>query len=197
MLMKNAINKILEINGIVKSLDPALQERASDVLLKMAFGNLIQETTRASASRKHAQKIGIKRSDAIAKRPAFFNGHEHDRLKDNVHLIVAWLYSRYGLFPVETKLVRETAERMGLLIPNRPDNTMRQAKCRGKSLYQHIGRGWQLTPLGERYVHQRYKVKRGRSAFNEEALFSKSLEDCQPNKEDVDKVELEPSIAKA
>ena len=41
--MKHAVNKLLEINGIIKSLDPALQERASDVLLRMAFGNVLNE----------------------------------------------------------------------------------------------------------------------------------------------------------
>ncbi len=195
--MKNAINKILEINGIVKSLDPALQERASDILLKMAFGNLVQDNDQASTSKNRPQKFGISRTNATINRPVFFNGYEHDRLKDNVHLIVAWLYSRYGLFPVGTKLVRETADRIGLPIPNRPDNTMRQAKCKGQSLYQHIGRGWQLTPLGERYLHQRYEVKRGRSVFNEETLFSESLDDCQPNNGDVDTLTSDNSIAKA
>jgi hypothetical protein len=74
---------------------------------------------------------------------------------------------------------------------------MRQAKCKGQSLYQHIGRGWQLTALGERYLHQRYEVKRGRSIFNEETLFSESLDDCQPNNGDADTLTLDNSIAKA
>ena len=105
-------------------------------------------------------------------------------------MIVAWFYSRFGLFPVETKLVRETADHMGLVIPNRPDNTMRQAKCKGQTLYKHVGGGWQLTPLGERYVQQRYEVKRGNAIFKEEAVFEDVLVDCQPNKEDADEVAL-------
>ncbi|NCG09447.1 MAG: hypothetical protein GWO81_07800 [Verrucomicrobia bacterium] len=57
--MKNAINKILEINGIVKSLNPALQERASDVLIKMAFGNLLQEANRTAVPKKRSPKLEL------------------------------------------------------------------------------------------------------------------------------------------
>jgi hypothetical protein len=176
--MKNAISKILEINGIVKSLNPSLREHASDVLIRMAFGDLAQDTEKTGSLKKgRTRKFELAHANAIIKRPAFFNGHEHDRLKDNVHLIVAWLYSRFGVFPIETKLLRQTAERIGLQVPNRPDNTMRQAKCKGQYLYQHVGKGWQLTALGERYVQHQYEVKLGKSIFNEETLFDELMED--------------------
>lgn len=173
--MKHAVNKILEINNIIKSLDPALQEKASEVLINMAFGNANREAQvlgRAKQAQSSAsKKFNFFNEEKLIDRPEFFKGHAHDRLKDNVHLIVAWLYSRYGIFSVETKIVRETARRVGLPIPNRPDNTMRQAKCKGQALYQHEGRGWQLTGLGERYVQQRYDVKCGNNTYNEEAVF--------------------------
>lgn len=172
--MKNAVNIILEINGIIKSLDPALQERASDVLLRMAFGNILSTQNSRGSTKSQSQylkKFNVFDSKIPLDRPDFFAGHEHDRLKDNVHLIIAWLYSIYGLFPVETKLVRETAFQVGLLIPNRPDNTMRQAKCKGQSLYEHIGRGWQLSALGERYIQQRYEVTPGEATFDPESVF--------------------------
>lgn len=182
--MKNAVNKILEINGIIKSLDPALQERASDVLLKMAFGNILDlPNSRESAK---SQSRNLKKLNALdgkipIERPQFFAGHEHDRLKDNVHLIVAWLYSIYGLFPVETKLMRQTAAQVNLMIPNRPDNTMRQAKCKGHALYEHVGRGWQLSNLGERYVQQRYGVMPGEAGFDADSVIDNLIADCRPN----------------
>ncbi len=182
--MKNAVNKILEINGIIKSLDPALQERASEVLLRMAFGNVL--TTPNSRDNVKLHSRNLKKINAFSHkvplvRPEFFSGHEHDRLKDNVHLIVAWLYSIYGLFPIETRLVRETALQVGLMIPNRPDNTMRQAKCKGHSLYEHVGRGWQLSTLGERYIQQRYEVKPGKAPFDIESIYDDLIYHCQPH----------------
>ena len=172
--MKNAVNKILEINGVIKSLEPALQEPASDVLLSLAFGDILNEPNDQESVKIHPEKL--RNLNALGgkiaiERPEFFEGHEHDRLKDNVHLIVAWFYSIYGLFPIETKLVRETAVQVGLMIPNRPDNTMRQAKCKGHSLYDHVGRGWQLSALGERYVQQRYEVKPGNNTFDNESVY--------------------------
>lgn len=182
--MKNAVNKILEINGIIKSLDPALQERASEVLLKMAFGNILDVSNGQDSEKINS--LASKKCNAYGGKvpiecPQFFVGHEHDRLKDNVHLIVAWLYSIYGVFPVETKLIRETAAQVGLIIPNRPDNTMRQAKCKGHSLYDHVGRGWQLTTLGERYVRQRYEVKPGDAIFDADSVFDNLTADYRSN----------------
>lgn len=181
--MKHAVNKLIEINGIIKSLDPALQERASDVLLRLAFGNILNEPQFRRSTKLGGLNTNLDpfQSSVPTERPDFFVGHEHDRLKDNVHLIVAWLYSVYGLFPIETKLIRETASRIGLIIPNRPDNTMRQAKCKGQQLYDHVGRGWQLSALGERYVQQRYEVKPGKTPYDGESALDNLLDDCKPN----------------
>lgn len=172
--MKNAVSKILEINEIVKTLDESIQERASDILLRIAFEDHFKHLPSFAikdSSNNLTENSGIlKQSLPVVDRPVFFEGHEHDRLKDNVHLIVAWLYSKHGVMPVETKFLRVTAERVGLAVPNRPDNTMRQAKCKSQSLYEHVGRGWQLTELGERYIQQRYGVQKGTLPLDEKRL---------------------------
>jgi hypothetical protein len=172
--MKNAVSKILEINKIVKTLDVSLQERASDILLRIAFEDHFKYLQSFTGKDRSLDLSGnsslLNNKLPIVDRPAFFEGHEHDRLKDNVHLIVAWLYSKYGLMPVETKFLRMTAQRVGLAVPNRPDNTMRQAKCKSQSLYKHVGRGWQLTELGERYIQHRYGVKKGTLPFDQANL---------------------------
>jgi hypothetical protein len=181
--MKNAVSKILEINEIVKTLDVSLQERASDILLRIAFEDHfkhLQSFVGKDLSKDLSGSLSLlNKKLPIVERPVFFEGHEHDRLKDNVHLIVAWLYSKHGVLPVETKFLRMTAQRVGLAVPNRPDNTMRQAKCKGHSLYKHIGRGWQLTELGERYIQQRYGVKKGTLPMGETNLLDEivTLED--------------------
>lgn len=183
--MKNAVNKLLEINTIIKSLDPALQKKASEVLINMAFGDVATNAQCTNRSRRvhfnESQEFSFVHEELPVDRPQFFNHHLHNRLKDNVHLIVAWLYAHYGLFSVETKIVRKTAKRIGLLIPNRPDNTMRQAKCKGQPLYEHVERGWQLTPLGEQFVQQRYDVNCGNRPYNVESIFDELFGDPRPD----------------
>ena len=195
--MKSTVSKIVQINEIIKNLDPSLQEKASELLLQEAFGSQFMDSGARDTQKLNGDKASsfskyrVEESSGI-EQPAFFAGHEHDRLKDNVHLIVAWLYSKDGVFPIETKLLKETALSVGLKLPNRPDNTMRQAKCKSQPLYQRIGRGWQLTDLGERYVQQRYGIKKG-SKHNSKSSKSETV-DATPYKSSSDEQcrELDP-----
>ena len=79
----------------------------------------------------------------------FIKAYEHKKPADNVLLLAAWLYSTYGAYPITVKEIKELGDSCGLVIPGRPDNTMRQAKRNGKSLFNQQGRGWQPTVSGE------------------------------------------------
>jgi len=83
-------------------------------------------------------------------------------------LLAAWLYSQYGAYPVEAKEIKEFADECGLVIPNRSDNTMRQAKDKGKSLFNQQGKGWKPTVSGELYLKNTYNVKKGNKELPKE-----------------------------
>jgi hypothetical protein len=92
---------------------------------------------------------------------AFISSYDHKKPADNVMLLAAWLYSSYGGHPITAKEIKELGDSCGLVVPSRPDNTMRQAKNKGKSLFNQQGKGWQPTVSGEIYFKEHYKVKKG------------------------------------
>ena len=83
-------------------------------------------------------------------------------------LLVAWLYGIYGVYPITAKEIKELGDSCGLVIPARPDNTMRKAKKNGKSLFSQQGKGWQLTVSGEMFLKEAYKVKKGNKPLPKE-----------------------------
>ena len=42
--MKSTVSKIVQINEIIKNLDPSLQEKASELLLQEAFGSQFMDS---------------------------------------------------------------------------------------------------------------------------------------------------------
>ena len=99
--------------------------------------------------------------------PLSQNLFDHKQPKNNVLLIVAWLYSQYGVFPITTKEIKDIGNSTGLVIPGRPDNTMRTAKKKGKNLFNQHGKGWRLTVSGETYLREIYSVKKGNKPLDE------------------------------
>lgn len=150
--------KLEEINKIITSLDAAIRAPAFDILVPYYFesAQLPHATERAKPARPPRQ-TGKTPSDP----EQFFGAFDHGKPDDNVHLAVAWLYSQYGVFPIETKELKEVADKVGLTIPARPDATMRVARREGKKLYRKKGKGYELTVHGEAYVKDTYKVKKG------------------------------------
>ncbi len=153
--LREALKKILAINKSITRLDPAIRLAAFEILAPYYFGE------EKEPPKKKADKEGKSATPDVSNREKFFSSFDHSRPKDNVHLVVAWLYSQYGLFPITAKKVQDDAGQIGLTIPTRPDNTMRTAKDKNKNLYMKKGKGWQLTVKGEAYVKETYRVKKG------------------------------------
>lgn len=153
--------KLLEMNDLIKQLDESMREVAIQLLLPMYFQG-------ADGPRKPAMGAGSD-NKVTAKSPApntddlgdFIASFEQGKPADNVILLVAWLYSHYGAYPVSAKEIQELGDSSGLVIPNRPDNTMRQAKNDGKNLFTQQGKAFRLTVSGELYVKSKFNVKKG------------------------------------
>jgi len=151
-----------DINKIITSLDPAIRAAAFDILAPLYFGEYHPSDGDDAEANKKLGPVETARKAAPSDGfETFFSSHEHTKPADNVALIAAWLYSQHGLTPITTSLCRAISGRAGFTIPNRPDNTMRQAKEKGKSLFRQQGKGWVLTTHGELYVKSTYQVRRG------------------------------------
>lgn len=162
--MKDAITKIKEINGVIKDLDPAIKEKARDVLFSIAFVDAEYfSETRAPATNKAQEEKQTKHptKERSPEKEAFFSSFDHSAPKDNVNLIAAWLYSQHGVYPISAKDIKDVANSVGLVIPNRSDNTMRIAKKNGKALYRQNGKGWEPTITGELFFKEVYSVSKG------------------------------------
>ena len=171
--MKNAKidevkGKLLEINDVIKQLDESLRATALQVLVPIYFPD-------AGENQKQSASCAKGNQDEVKPEPPdtddlgnFLASFEQSKPAENVILLVAWLYSRYGAYPVSAKEVQELGNSCGLVIPNRPDNTMRQAKNDGKNLFTQQGKGWRLTVTGELYMKSKFNVKKGNTPLPKE-----------------------------
>lgn len=158
---------LLEINAFVMKLDPSIRTAAFDTLQASYFGSKASTTSESDGDRNTGS--GTKVDDApTGDLGAFISTYEHTKPADNVMLLAAWLYSQYGASPITTKEIKELGDSCGLTIPHRPDNTMKQAKNKGKGLFTQHGKGFQLTVSGELFVKETYKVKKGNKAIPKE-----------------------------
>ena len=155
----DAKKKLLEINKTVSGLDSTIRLAAFEILAPYYFEEEAEESREKSGSKRKLDNSGTQEGNKG--REEFFTSFTHDQPNDNVLLIVAWLYSEHGLFPVTRKTIDEEATKNGLTVPNRSDASMRAAQEKGKKLFYKHGSGWQLTVHGEKYVKTKYSVKKG------------------------------------
>lgn len=151
--------KLLEMNELITKLDPAIRSAAFEIMTPYWFDDIpvVKKTKKPKTEKGETKEKEVDTTDL----GSFISDFEHDKPKDNVMLLVAWLYSQYGAYPIQAKEIKELGDACGLVIPNRADNTMRQAKDKGKSLFNQQGKGWKLTVSGELYLKSTYSVTKG------------------------------------
>ncbi|HEX03996.1 MAG TPA: hypothetical protein ENH10_02425 [Bacteroidetes bacterium] len=157
-LIKDAKKKLADINKTVAALDPSIRSAAFDILAPLYF----EDHDPAEKDSSDGKTPRRRKPASSANSEKFFSAHDHDKPKDNVHLIAAWFYSQYGVTPLTKADLIEMGSEVGLTIPDRPDNTMRQAKSDGKNLYRQKSGGWQPTVNGEAYLKSQYSVGKGK-----------------------------------
>lgn len=171
--MKNAKieevkTNLLEINDVIKQLDESLRDTALQVLVPMYFpetSNQDKSAALATNNKKEAAESAVPDTGDLGN---FIASFENSKPAETVLALVAWLYSQYGVYPISTKEIEELGASCGLIIPNRPDNTMRQAKNDGKGLFRQQGKGWSLTVSGEAYMKSQFNVKKGNKPLPKE-----------------------------
>jgi len=150
--------KLLDINKTITSLDPAIRAAAFDILASYCFNE--DELPAGEDHNAKGKKRGSK-PEPTGSIEKFVAVHEHTKPADNVFLIAAWIYSRYGKQPITPKMCQVISDEASLTIPDRPDNTMRFAKRKGKSLFRKQGKGWIPTTHGEIFLKDTYDVIKG------------------------------------
>lgn len=158
-------SKLLEMNKLIAKLDPAIRGAAFEIMIPYYFED--EPVARKTKEDKTKEGEGKPSKDDVdvSNLGAFLENFEHAKPADNVMLLVAWLYSQYGAYPIQAKEIKELSDASGLVIPHRPDNTMRQAKDKGKGLFSQQGKGWKLTVSGELFVKNTYTVKKGNKSI--------------------------------
>jgi len=156
-------SKLMEMNQVITQLDPAIRAAAFDVIVPYYFESRVAKKPKGSVKPKvdPEKKSNIDTTDL----GAFIGNYEPEKPKDNVMLLVAWLYSQYGAYPIKVQQIKDLANECGMVIPARSDNTMRKAKDKGKNLFVQQGKGWKLTVSGELFMQSEYNIKKGNSSI--------------------------------
>ena len=120
--------KLAEINETISSFSPEIRSSAFDILAPYYFDDLpMKGEAKKILSENERDEVLVETDDMSS----FISSFDHKKPKDNVLLIVAWLYNKHGVFPITTKIIRDIGDATGLVIPSRPDMTMKQAKKKG------------------------------------------------------------------
>lgn len=159
--IKTAVEKLLEINDVIKQLDDSLRQAAINVLIPLHFPSAHGAQKPASPSVQVQGDAKAATAPDNSDLGAFLESFEQSKPADSVLMLVAWLYSHYGAYSITAREIQELGDSCGLILPKRPDNTMRQAKNDGKTLFTQQGKGWRLTVSGELYIKNKFAVKKG------------------------------------
>jgi hypothetical protein len=147
--------RLLEVNEIVKKLDESIRVAAFEFLKPYVVGAPIKLPKAPHVPDEPGS------TDDLAAMVLKYGSDE--KPSENAKLLSAWWYAQHGAAPFSTKWIKETGASSGLTFPDKPDMTFRQAKNKGKSLYEALGEGGLIRPTisGEQYLKTTYGVKKG------------------------------------
>lgn len=157
---------LLDINEVVSKVDPAVRVATFDLLVSRYLSDISITPKPSVVKPKVGQtpEVQVDTSDLAG----FLGLFDTKKPSGAVMIMVAWLYSQYGAYPITAKDIKELADSCGIIVPARPDNTMRKAKVDGKSLFVQQGKGWKLTVSGEVYLRETYQVTKGTKQLSRE-----------------------------
>lgn len=99
----------------------------------------------------------------------FFARAEPGEPADNLYACAAFHFAKNGLAPFSVKDLQDIADRAGVILPNRPDMTLRGAGGKSKRMFQPAGRGkFRPTAQAGIWFRERFGVGPGRRADNSE-----------------------------
>ena len=152
-------SRLLEVNKVIEKLDASIRPAAFEFLKPYITGGTIAAPKGGGGSSVSDDVDSAAAGDL----DSLVKNHPDQKPNENAKLLSAHWYSMYGSAPFTTKWIEETGAATGLTIPSSVDMTFRQAKDKGKALYQALGKGGLLKPTvaGEHYLKAAYHVKKG------------------------------------
>jgi hypothetical protein len=127
---KQCVARLEELNGVIAKLDPAIRAESFGLLKAYVTGTMQPPQDLPS----HAFGVSQQEADQL------FTKFGSDKPAENVSLIAADFYARYGCEPFSQTDVRSTADAAGLIVPERIDKTLTSARRDGKALFHRVGR---------------------------------------------------------
>jgi hypothetical protein len=87
---------------------------------------------------------------------------DHKKPADNVALLVAGHYAKYGTQSFTVSAIKTQADQAGITVPARIDKTLEGGGRKGKRFYQRLSAGtFRVTVHGEAFLKNTYGVKKG------------------------------------
>ena len=147
--------RLAEVNKVVEKLDESIRASAFELLKGYVIGGAFSP----AQAGKHGLGPGTSGTTDLA---TLIEKHGTEKPSDNVHLLAAEWFRRYGSAPFSLDYLKKSAESSGLTVPERPDMTLKQAQDDGKRIYQSAGHGlYKPTVTGELYLKETYGVTKG------------------------------------
>lgn len=157
--------RMKEVESVVLTLDESVRGAAFTMMESYILtGQNRKQRVPADVSEDLTNAVGREEDvqeedDDVA---AFFNDREIQKPAEAVYAVAAYFYSQYGSAPFTTKDVQDIADQVGLTVPDRLDNTLRNAGSNKKSVFKTKGGGWIPTTTGELVLKEKFDVKKGR-----------------------------------
>jgi hypothetical protein len=148
------VKRLKEANKIIVEMDPAIREKAYEVLEPYIIG-------KADIKSEHLGGSKPKNSSG-ASMDEFFTKFPQNKPSDYVRLIGAWWFSQYGSHPILVDDVKTLAADVGLTIPDDVGQTLKVLSVKGKNLFTRLSRGkFKPTVYGEKYFKDTFKISKG------------------------------------
>lgn len=151
--------KLREIDQVIKSLDPSIRESSFRLLQSYVTEKGGEET----ANPGQKEMLHEEKSEED-----FFLQFSSAKPSDNLSMIVAYFYSKYGTHPITYQEIKEKADTCGVTIPNRIDMTLKVAKRNKKNLFALRPGKVCVTVHGEKYLKETFNVTKGRKKKEDE-----------------------------
>jgi hypothetical protein len=174
---KQVTGRLLEVDSVIKEIDPALREGAWELLRPYVSGDdpgpsgppsgskprdqKPKQTRQTRSKPKNSGKVSLPPSDN--EEDSLIQKFESMEDAENLSLTLAIFYKRYGRGPFELTLLKNLASSLSIEIPKRPDKTLQPRKANIRKQED----GWKITPAGEKWLQDTYGVTRGKQPLPE------------------------------
>ena len=157
---ENILKRMKEVEQAVLDLDESVRGVAFAMMEPYILGDVARSDTLVRG--KTVDSSDSRGNDDGDSVEAFFAERDITKPADAVFAIAGYWYSQYGSAPFTMENIQELADQVGLTLPDRPDNTFRNATKSKKSLFRVKDGAWTTTTMGELVLKEKFDIKKGR-----------------------------------